>query len=231
MDDKELEQQDKQEEKEEKKPVVKRIVGIFILVDLIVVIILLLLFGLKNCKSNSGVSSSSTTSSSQRYDSLELDSVFKKIVKTQMDDYLIEDELKHVVVVSYVDNSTSFDLTISVASDSKAYIYKVTNNEYQGYEDFVSYLLANNNDIPLSGNVTLDTLTLTDELVTTSKSNTRYVVGSALTDEKYLTGYYYDDSGYHIYNKSLLDGSDPFSKQENQLIGGNDLLYDYYQSL
>lgn len=222
--DEELKQQ---EQKEEKKPSAKRIVGILILVDLVITIVFLLLFGLNRCSSNSGTSSSD--SSSERYNSAELDNVFKKIVKTQMDDYSYdEDELTNVVAVSYADDSSKFNLTISVTSATKVYIYKIENSEYQGYEDFVSYLLANNNDIPLNGSVSLDVLTISNETVDTSKSNNHYVVGKNDLDEKFLSGYYYDNSGYHVYNKLLLDDIDPFNKQENQIINSGSLLYDYY---
>lgn len=225
--DEELKQQ---EQKEDKKSSVKRIVGILILVDLVITIVLLLLFGLNRCSSNSGVSSSD--SSSERYDSAELDNVFKKIVKTQMDDYgFDEDPLLNVVAVSYSDNSSSFDLTISVTSASKVYIYKIENSGYQGYDDFVSYLLASNNEIPLNGSVALDRLEITTDTVTTSKSNNHFVVGKNDLEEKFLSGYYYDESGYHVYNKLLLDSGDPFNKQENIIINSNDLLYSYYQTI
>lgn len=236
MGDKELKQpeqkEDKQENKEEKKSTLKRVLGILIILDLLLVIILLILFGLKSCKSNNSSTSSIESSSSERYDSDELDGVFKKIVKTQMDDYgFDEDSLLNVVAVSYVDNSSSFDLTISVISSTKVYIYKIENSGYQGYDNFVSFLLVNNNNTPLNGVVSLNKLTISNDAVTTSKSNNHYAVGKNDLEEKYLSGYYYDENGYYIYQKLLLDNTDPFTKQESQIINSDDLLYSYYQRL
>lgn len=95
-----------------------------------------------------------------------------------MDDYgFDEDPLLDVVAVSYTDNSSSFDLTISATSASKVYIYKIENGGYQGYDDFVSYLLTNNNEVPLNGSVVLDRLVITTDTITTFKSNNHYVVG------------------------------------------------------
>ena len=225
-------QEDKQENKEEKKSTLRRVLGIIIILDLLLVIILLILFGLKSCKSYNSSSSFIESSSSERYDSDELDGVFKKIVKTQMDDYgFDEDPLLNIVAVSYVDNSSSFDLTISVISSTKVYIYKIENSGYQGYDNFVSFLLANNNNTPLNGVVSLNKLTISNDEVTTSKSNNHYAVGKNDLEEEYLSGYYYDESGYHIYHKLLLDNTDPFTKQENQIINSNDLLYGYYKNI
>ena len=72
---------------------------------------------------------------------------------------------------------------------------------------------------------------VSNDEISTSKSNNHYAVGKNDLEEKYLSGYYYDDNGYHIYQKLLLDNTDPFTKQENQIINSNDLLYGYYKNI
>ena len=220
MTDKELDQQDKQEQKEDNNEKRKQTVKIAIISSIctllfIIILLLLILLGLKNCsnkQNNDGPASSSIPESTyvDKYDRNDTDNAFKKIVWEYLDFNGFEvplTDLTNVIAVTYTDNNTSFDLAISVKSASnRVYHYKVINKEYTNHEDFLGYLLDNETDLFLDAAASVDNYVATNEAITTSKTNNKYLISEA-------------------------PSSNPFNEEADQIININNLLYGYYQNL
>lgn len=235
-----LDQQDQKQDNKEKHKQTIKIAFISSICTLLLVIIVLLcvILGLKKCGrvSNNGVSSSNGEPSGSVYnfDNDKLDAVFKKIVSKQMivDGFDI-DELTDVLVVTYTDNSGSFDLGISIRSVSNVYYYHLDNSTYAGYDNFVSYILDfdfdNKAGRPLDGEeVSISSLSIVNETLTTDKVCKYAITENDMGSVNYLSGYYVDNNGYHVYLKKELTDNNPFDEQPDMVINNSDLLYGYY---
>lgn len=240
MTDKELKQEqleNKKEGNEEKKPLIKKIILGVIIFLLLSGIIFLILFGVSKCSkaSNKGSSSSSEPTYTERYNTSNLDNVFKKIVKASLDDYSISDDVNQIYAVTYIDNRLSnntFDLEITASgNDNHFYYLSISNGKYEvENKDLIPYLLDLTTYI-IDGDIDLVTYEVINETINTSKTNNNYVIVKSTTDNKYLSGYYFEDNIYHIYpRKELLDNNDPFLSEGNN-ITSEDLLFDYYYFL
>ena len=233
-------QQSQQEEKEtDKKKYTLKVVITTVIATLLLITILLLcvLFGLKNCSDHSKDNTSSELSIDTERNN-KISDVFKDIVNKQMifDGY-DADTLKSVNVVAYQDNYPSnFNLNIVISSESKVYYYYASDVNYpsdkNGYDNFVSYLLKEDNNHILDGDISLSVLDKTNASFNTSKSSYKAVISKDIGDNKYLSGFTYEDNSFFIYQKRLLtEGEDPFSGVGDQKISNDSPLYHYYRGL
>lgn len=228
----------RKKEQDKKKYTLKVVITTVIATLLLIAILLLcVLFGLKNCSGHSkDISSSELPIDTERNN--KITEVFKDIVNKQMTfDGYDADELKSVVAITYEDSyPTKFGLNIIVNSDSKVYYYYAEDVNYpdnkDGYDNFVSYLLKEDNNHILDGDISLSALDKSEATFDTSKETYKVVVSKDVGDNKYLSGFTYEDNSFFIYQKRLIsEGNDPFIGVGDQKISKNDLLYDYYQGL
>lgn len=205
----------------------------------IIIILLLVIFGLKNCsKKDNNHGSSSNISSSQKYDfdNAKLDEAFKYLVNKQIQIDGFEGTSDYLGAVTYVDDyPNTFNLSISGFNDNKVYFLEITNCSYlgdkNGYDNVISYLLLNNNYQSLDAAINLTVLDTSNSDINTSKTTAGYVVGIGPTNDKYLTGSYFENSQYHVYfKKHAEDGVDPFIDNADMIVSSGSLLYGYYQT-
>ena len=235
--------QNKQEVEEEKhsesKKTLKTVV-ISVICTLLFVILLLLLviLGLKKCQPQGNTSSNNDSSSEiYNYDKAKLDTVFRTIVSKHMKAEVFDDDtLTDVLAVTYTDDGASFDLDISVRSTSKIYYYHLDNSSYTGYDNFVSYILDVDYEskvgIPLEGDeANLTFLPIVADTITTDKPCKYAITENYAGTAKYLSGFYYDDNGFHVYLKKELVSSSPFDEEADKVIGSSDILFGYYNSI
>ena len=199
---------------------------------LIAILLLLILFGMKKCQGNT----QGNTSSEQPIDTetnAKINKSFLDIVKTQMSfDGFDADELKSVVAVSYKDEETTFNINIIASSDTKVYFYYGEDVDKTENVDFVSYLLDYDTNQALDGNISLALLDKTSDSINTSKTSYKAVVSKDASDNKYLSGFTYENNSFFIYQKRLItEGNDPFTGVGDQKISSGDLLFDYYRGL
>ena len=236
----EKKQQSQQEEKEQdnKKYTLKVVITTVIATLLLIAILLLcVLFGLKNCSDHSKDNTSSELSIDTERNN-KITEVFKDIVNKQMTfDGYDADTLKSVNVVAYQDNYPSkFNLNIVISSESKVYYYYASDVNYpsdkNGYDNFVSYLSKEDNNHILDGNISLSVLDKASTSFNTSKSSYKAVISKDVGDNKYLSGFTYEDNSFFIYQKRLLvEGEDPFTGAGDQKISNDSPLFDYYRGL
>ena len=226
-----------EEIKEKRKSTLKTIIITVIVTLLIVILILFLtIFCLKNCSSNNNKNNSGDTPIDTERNN-KITDIFKDIVKKQLDiDGFDLDELETISAVTYNDNyPTSFDLNIVSISDDSVYYYSSANNTYptnvEGYDNFLSYLLIDETSHILNGEISLNKLNLVNERITTNKSDYKYIISKASNEDRYLSGFYYEDNNFFIYYKHLLINDDPFIGVGDQLINNTSPLYDYYRGL
>ena len=199
---------------------------------LIAILLLLILFGMKKCQGNTQVN----TSSEQPIDAetnAKINKSFLDIVNKQMSfDGYDTDELKSVVAVSYKDEETTFDINIIASSDTKVYFYSGEDVNKTENVDFVSCLLDYDTNQALDGNISLALLDKTSDSINTSKTSYKAVMSKDASDNKYLSGFTYEDNSFYIYQKRLItEGNDPFQGVGDQKISFGDLLFDYYRGL
>ena len=226
------------EDNKEKKHSTIKVVFISVISTLLIVAIILLLtlLGLKKCSSSNNKNNSELPIDTERNN--KISDVFKDIVNKQMifDGY-DADTLKSVNVVAYQDNYPSnFNLNIVISSESKVYYYYASDVNYpsdkNGYDNFVSYLLKKDNNHILDGNISLSVLDKTNASFNTSKSSYKAVISKDAGDNKYLSGFTYEDNSFFIYQKRLLtEGEDPFTGVGDQKISNDSPLFDYYRGL
>ena len=72
-------------------------------------------------------------------------------------------------------------------------------------------------------------LPISNERLVNEKS-TSYIITNGASS-KYLSGYYFENNQYYVYQNKQLSTNDPFSEEPNMVIGLDDPLYGYYQSL
>lgn len=226
--------QEPKEERYEKKSSTLKVVIITAITTLLLIAILLLLilFGMKKCQGNT----QGNTSSEQPIDTetnAKINKSFLDIVERQMlfDGY-DADELKSVVAVSYKDEETTFDINIIASSDTKVYFYSADDVNKTENLDFVYYLLDYDTNQALDGNVSLALLDKTSDSINTSKTSYKAIVSKDASDNKYLSGFTYENNSFFIYQKRLItEGNDPFTGVGDQKISSGDLLFDYYCGL
>ena len=255
LDNREDKQEEKQEKKEETKKTLKTIVASVLCTLLFTVILLLLvLLGLKKCGRVSDLDSSSSEPNSSEYveiyDNKKLNSVFKRIVYEQAHIDLGEQlDIKDVIAVTYIDNYPSkFDLSITASTDNEVLFYNITSCVYQndvtGYDNLVSYLLKqdqNSDWIYMSDSEEEDTTFSvgverenknTAEVLNISKSTSYFMASTSLSSKKHISGYYYQDSKFCVYNRvEYTDSGNPLGSNEGTLIDESSLLYGYYLRL
>ncbi len=203
---------------------------------LIAILLILVLLGMKRCAPNNSRGSSSESINTERNN--KISDVFMSVVKKQMVTFGFDnDELKEVNLVAYKDNyPTSFDLNITVSSDTKVYYYYVENVTYpsnkDGYDNFVSYLLLDSTSHSLVGSIDLTSLEKSEASFNTSKSSYKAVISKDISDNKYLSGFAYEDNSFFIYQKRLIsEGNDPLNGVGDQKISNDSPLFDYYRGL
>lgn len=236
MTDEEFDKQEQKEQKKEKRnALIGTIIKIACVVLFLVAIALLIIFGVKRCSKNN--SSNNESSSNEIYDSNQLNDAFKYLVNKKIDKEGLNDQINNIIAVTYSDNyPNSFSLNISGYNDNKIYYYAITNYSYpsnkNGYDNFVSYLLLNNNYQSIDTDVNLGILTRDNNGVITSKTNNKYLIGKSLTDTRFLFGYYVDNDSYYVYHhKEVEEGIDPFISDPSMIINSDSPLYGYYQTI
>ena len=235
---KEQKQQDNGDKKKTLKTVIITIICTLLF---IIILILLILLGLKKCvRNNNGTLPNSGTSDSSikyDYDADKVDDLFKKIVSNQLSaDGFDEDQLTNVIVVTYADNQTSFNLNIEVRSSTKVYYYRLSNHPYSGFDNFVPYLLSLDLDNPPhrtlnDGAITMETFYPSLETITTDKTSNKYLISTNYSGtDKFFSGFYFENNEYRAYiHKPLVE--DTFKQNADLIIDRDNPLYGYYQLL
>ena len=225
------------EEGKDKKKYTFKVAFISVVCTLLFIIILLLfvLFGLKKCSSHSSGSSIGNSSSMKyNYDNAKLNDVFKKLVSNQVFvDMGVEDPIDEIVVVTYSDSGSNFTLNIDAKIGDSIYYYFVNDVIYSGHYNFVDYLLTLNLDtnLPLiqGDEYGVSLLPISNERLVNEKSNTYVITNDA--SSKYLSGYYFENNQYYVYQNKQLSTNDPFSGQPDMVVNLDHPLYGYYQML
>lgn len=218
------------------KKTIKKYLKIIATFDLLVAIFFLVFLGVKQCSQSKSSNSGSSSDSTIKYDTTKLNDAFKYLVDKQMliDGY--DDTLDKVVSVTCVDTyPNTFSLNITITSENSIYFYNLSGYNYpeskEGYEDFASYLLLNDNYKSLNPTVSMEQADKVDSTnFPTTKTNNNYVVGQ--NNHYYFSGSYFENNNYYIYQKKEIEsGADPFAQDADQVIDVNSPLYSYYQSL
>ena len=235
---KELKDNNSQQSKKEEKKHHKRAVSIFITIDVLIVIIIILLLCLKNCKPVPNQEGSGN----QPIDTVgvnKITDIFRSIVKKNMDYVSITDNnIDKVVAITYSDNyPNTFNLNISVTTESNLYYLTVSDYTYDGnkeeYNNFLDYLLLDTTEYKVShGNNDIYKSSIVDTIIITSQSVNRYTISESTGGDKYINGFYKDNNEFYVYqNAIIIEGVDPFTKPSNQMIKSDSSLYDYYRAL
>ena len=239
MPDEELEQQDQKEDNKEKRKQTFKVAITSVICTLLFVVILLLItiLCLKNCSprtNNVDISSSSSEPTWPEHDNTSLDNVFKTIVNHQIVDYGFDDDaVSTVIAVSCTDSDSAFTLDITSYSESKVYYYRITNYSYAGSNNFVDFLLSYDFGVNfvLDGAVTLSLLEKdSNQTIITTETNEKHIIAKSATD-KYLSGYYFENNQYYVYQKVELTNNDAFPSLASKNIDIDSPLYGYYQHL
>ena len=246
--DKQTKQEQQEQKKEENKKTLKTVIASVICALLFIIILLLLiLLGLKKCAlvSDLGGSSNNENTSSQYveiYDNKTLDNVFKKIVREQRRIDTEGADLitpKDVIAVTCSESDNKFNLSITLTTeDNRMFFYAVTNCNYKeevtGYDNLITYLLSNDEDqnhiFMGNGDITLNTANVNSvEVINTNKPNSHFVTSISPSSVKYISGYYYQENRYYVYNRlEYTDQNNPLGDEQGTLIDDSSLLYGYY---
>ena len=252
-------QEAKERKKEENRKTLKTVITSVICTLLFVIILLLLiLLGLKKCMGrvpDIGDSSNNDNTSSEYveiYDNVTLNDVFKTIVNKHLFINFDENkEMSDIIAVTYTDNyPNKFDLSITACTDEEVFFYSITNCVYQnnvdGYDNLATYLLKQDKAEPqhlafmsdseigdLDFSVDLSRANKTTaEVITTNKPDSHFVTSMTPSSVKYISGYYYQDNKYYVYDKlEYTDQNNPLDNNEGTLIDDTSLLYGYYLRL
>ena len=206
----------------------------------VIILLLLVILCLKNCSPRPNNNDSSSSSEPEptwtEYDNVSLNSVFKKLVSNQVYvDMGTENppDVDSIVAVSYSDSGTLFTLNVDAKIGNNLYYYSATNVSYSGHPNFVEYLLTLNltTDLPLieGDPYGVSLLAISNEKLTNEKS-TSYVITNSATN-KYLSGYYFENNQYYVYQKVELNNTDSFPSVASQTIDVSSPLYSYYRFL
>ena len=104
------------------------------------------------------------------------------------------------------------------------------------FDNLISYLLLEDTpDIFTNGDLettfSCDPFIPTIEAITTDKVY-KYVISNNIVGTiKYIDGFYYENNQYYVYHHQEMADNNPFAKEPNQLVGLDDPLYGYYQSI
>ena len=231
--------QNKEDNKDKKKTLKTVIISVISTLLFIIILLLIILLCLKNCskQNNSGINNSGSSGPRYNYDNELLDDKFKKIVNYEREFYTYEEEPTEVVSVSYLDNyPNNFTLNIVTKATDKVYLYNIKDCSYTGdkssYDNCISYILSVDINGRLNGDVNLDKNTLENISINTSKSSYKFIISKSLTDNYYLSGFYYENNEFFIFNNRLYsEGNDPFLGVGDQRVTIEDPLYGYYQNI
>lgn len=231
--------QNQEDSKEKQKQTLKvAVISSICTLLFIIILLLLILLGLRNCvkTNNNSDSSSNEQSSSQKYDydNTKIDDVFKKLVFNQVYvDMGTEDPIDKIIAVTYNDSDSHFTINIDAKIGDNIYFYSANNITYSGHDNFVSYLLTLNldNNLPLIEGDTygVSLLPISNERLVNEKS-TSYVITNGASS-KYLSGYYFENNQYYVYQKIELNNNDAFPLAASKIIDIDSPLYRYYQML
>lgn len=231
--DNQKEQEPKKEHREKMSSTYK-VAMITAIVTLLVIAILLILvlFGMKKCQGNN----QANMSSKQPIDAetnAKINKTFLDIVDKQMTlDGYDTDELKSVVAVTYEDSDVTFDINIIVSSESKVYFYNADAVNKTENINFLSYLLEHDTNKALDGNITLSFLEKTNDSVQSYKASYKGIISRDSSDNKYVSGFTYEEDGFRIYLKTLItEGQEPFNCDGDQKIVSGATLFNYYRGL
>lgn len=226
-------------QQEEKKSPTKKIISIFIGLDIILVIVIILLLCLKNCKGPSNEPSNGEEIDRVRVN--KITDIFRNIAKENMNYMSITDnDVDKAIAVTYTDNyPNTFNLNISVTTETNLYYLTITDYTYDGnkeeYSNFIDYLLLDTTEYKVShGTNGVTKTTLTDDKITTSQNVNSYVISETDSEpkDKYINGFYQANNEFFVYQNVIVeDGIDPFTKPSNQVIKSDSPLYDYYRGL
>ena len=166
------------------------------------------------------------------------DEAFKYIVNKGIQDAGLTGSIEHIEVLTFVETyPKNFSIKLSAynSTTSKVYLYEVDKYVYptdkEGYDNFVSYLLLSDNYKTVNIESTVSEYDMIDELVTTSKENSKFVTFRDASSINYISGYYFENNCYHIaYKTQIEDGVDPFL-DTGDAVGSQSPLYNYYQYL
>ncbi len=152
---------------------------------------------------------------------------------------LPEEDLSQIIAVTYTDNyPNSFDLDITAASENNVYFYSASSVNYPndkiGFDDWSSYLKQINPG-SLNGTVNLSKETISETEIETEKYG-KWVVSTDGTNEKHISGYYFENNEYHVYQKvAVIENVDPFTSDAKQIFKSNKqedaFGYAFYQKM
>lgn len=233
-------EQNKENNKDKKKTFKTVIISVISTLLFIIILLLIILLCLKNCskRNNDGLSNNSGSSGPHyNYDNELLDDKFKRIVNHERLYLGYEEEPTKVISIIYEDNyPNNFSLAITASSLNTVYNYRITDYSYTGdkssYDNVISYILSIDINNRLDGETTLSGNTLMDLSINTSRSTYKYIINKSLTDNYYLSGFYYENNEFFIFNnRPYFEGNDPFLGVGDQKVTIEDPLYGYYQSM
>lgn len=234
-------EQNKEDNKDKKKTLKTVIISVVSTLLFIIILLLLILLCLKNCsKRNNGdlsINGSGNSGRQYNYDNELLDDKFKRIVNYERLYLGYEEEPTKVISIIYEDNyPNNFSLAITASSLNTVYNYRITDYSYTGdkssYDNVISYILSIDINNRLDGDTTLSGNTLMDLSINTSRTTYKYIISKSLTDNYYLSGFYYEDNEFFIFNNRLYtEGNDPFLEVGDQRATIEDPLYGYYQRM
>ena len=186
--------------------------------------------------SSSPIESSIEESSSYTIDSkvFELEDTFKTLVNYHMTvmDFDEKDKAENLVTITYQDNGSSFDLSILAESvHANVILFDVKQCQYDGFANFMEYLLDPNRSDYLDADNTISLLVFDRNTVLTSKKQYKYLCYRNQLTDHYFSGFYYENNQFYLYQKREFNNEDPFDSEADQIINKDDLLYDFYRYL
>ena len=111
-------------------------------------------------------------------------------------------------------------------------MFEISYKPIHGYLLGIRYILSIDINNRLDGDTTLSGNTLMDLSINTSKSTYKYIINKSPTDNYYLSGFYYENNEFFIFNNRLYtEGNDPFLEVGDQRVTIEDPLYGYYQNI
>ena len=234
-------EQNKEDSKDKKRTLKTVIISVISTLLFIIILLLIVLLCLKNCSKHNNDNLSNNNSGNSgphyNYDNELLDDKFKRIVNYERLYLGYEEEPTKVISIIYEDNyPNSFSLAITASSLNTVYNYRIIDYSYTGdklsYDNMISYILSIDINNRLDGDATLSGNTLMDLSINTSRSTYKYIISKSLTDNYYLSGFYYENNEFFIFNNRLyFEGNDPFLGVGDQKVTIEDPLYGYYQRM
>ena len=222
-----MKKEQSQNDEQKGKKIVRILIALTIVViDLCLTIGFIVYFGNRNNKQTT-----SSSSKSSLVPDTSLTDNFKQLVVSELVlNGFDTDVVRDIVSITYMDDAHTFDLYITASSDTHVYYYSLENVSYSGYDNFVSYLKASNND-NIVGDTSVEVNDIVDITASTDK-HAYYKISKDITNQRYISGYYLINNEYRVYKKHpYIDDVDPFDKAADQIIKEGDALYTYYLGL